>query len=443
MDLTTFAHTLSALKATSSIKTKKEILATCGCLDLFKVTYDPQVQYHVTGQNAAKFYSRNPWIADARDFIKTLAMNLSMGITGAPYPESVPQPYLDHCRDMVSLGMVDHRGCLGIETLFAKLSAREITGNLALFHTALFLDSLGAPQRSAMIAILDRNLRVGVSRALLNKVSPGLIPTFTVALGVKYTPGDIKGDNYLVSIKYDGVRAIIHVKEGDHEPVIYTRTGHVLGHLDSLRGLRTNVPGGLLLDGEILHPGGLQALMSALREPEFIPEYKVFDILTPGEFWGTLRGDVFSERLARYSSITIPAGANVSMITQHALGYADELYAQVVANSGEGIMYRRDTYYSGKRSKDILKRKMRHRDEYRVAQIITGEIAGETMLSAIVLDNGCKVGSGFSMEQRRQFHAHPEDIIGMVITVEYMAKTAAGSLREPIFITLHGACRDT
>ena len=57
-----------------------------------------------------------------------------------------------------------------------------------------------------------------------------------------------------------------------------------------------------------------------------------------------------------------------------------------------------------------------------------------------------RVGSGFSIEQRQEFHKSPKKILGKQITVQYFEETenekGGISLRFPTFKILHGEERD-
>ena len=103
-------------------------------------------------------------------------------------------------------------------------------------------------------------------------------------------------------------------------------------------------------------------------------------------------------------------------------------------NNWEGFMLRKDIGYEGKRSKNLLKVKKFHDDEYVVrsydsapmAVVREGKEKQETMLSQVyVMHKGYSVavGSGFTQEQRIRFHNNPEGIMGKTITVQYFEET--------------------
>ena len=125
------------------------------------------------------------------------------------------------------------------------------------------------------------------------------------------------------------------------------------------------------------------------------------------------------------------------------------LEAQNVADECgyEGIMLRRDCGYEGKRSKNLLKVKKFHDAEYKVIDceegtvryIKDGEEVEEVMLSNIVIEhkgNKVGVGSGFSIDQRKEFYKDHSKIIGKTITVQYFEESqnqdGEWSLRFPV-----------
>ena len=110
-------------------------------------------------------------------------------------------------------------------------------------------------------------------------------------------------------------------------------------------------------------------------------------------------------------------------------------------------MLRKNVGYEGKRTKNLLKVKSFHDEEYIVRgtesgpirHIVDGVDVEEDMLSRIMIEhkgNMVGVGSGFSMEQRKDFHDDPTLIVGKTITVQYFEESQNQdgdfSLRFPV-----------
>ena len=130
--------------------------------------------------------------------------------------------------------------------------------------------------------------------------------------------------------------------------------------------------------------------------------------------------------------------------------------AQVTSLNWEGLMVRRDAPYESGRSKNLLKIKIFHDAEYKVIESIMGSQrvivdereVEEIMLSAVIIEhkgNRVQVGSGFSINERREYFKNPEKIVGKVITVQYFEETVDqsgnNSLRFPVFKGNHGEVR--
>jgi DNA ligase-1 len=80
--------------------------------------------------------------------------------------------------------------------------------------------------------------------------------------------------------------------------------------------------------------------------------------------------------------------------------------------------------------------------------IENGQEKSEDVLSAVIINhmgNAVNVGSGFTLQERRDYYLNPEKIIGKTITVQYFEQTVDQdgnhSLRFPVFKWNHGESR--
>ena len=150
---------------------------------------------------------------------------------------------LDHIID-------EECGFVDIWELLDDLNNRTYTGHDAIAMVNGFIDQ-HKEYEDLIFSIIDRNLEIRASESVINKVIPGLIPTFDVALATKYEPKfcDFENEEWLASRKLDGVRCIIR-KEQD-EITAYSRQGNEFTTLQKVLDDVVKWPGDFVLDGEI------------------------------------------------------------------------------------------------------------------------------------------------------------------------------------------------
>lgn len=336
---------------------------------------------------------------------------------------------------------------LHLYKLLDALAQREITGDTAASTLKNFI--LQYPQYEDLILkIIDKNLKTRTNTKAINKVFPGLVPTFEVALSEKYNPKFIKPKSkYYISRKLDGVRCICFYSE--NEIKFYSRVGNefvdknnesTLKRLyEPLKKAFFGMPP-IVLDGEIcvIDKDGnedFQTVMKQIRKDVKNPRFCIFDILTVEEFTAGQGSNPFRRRYEKlkYFKNKDPA---VKILEQ--LEMTTENFTKMVTTSNEqgweGLMLKRNTKYKSGRSKDLLKYKEFFDEEFKVTGIIKGpfrvisektglEETIETMVAVTISYYQTKVGSGFSIEERKKFYKNPELIVGKSITVQYFEKT--------------------
>lgn len=394
-----------------------------------RYTYDPYKQYHVTSKNCKK---RSDLVAADPLF-----------------------------KDLFSL--------------LDALDSRVITGHMAIEQVNGFVER-NLEYADTIWAVIDRNLKTRSTVTMINKVIPGLIPTFDVALAEPYNEKTAKKvnweDGWYASRKLDGVRCICIV-DGNSNAKFYSRSGkefHTLGKIADVikhAGVKN-----VVLDGEVclLDKKGdenFQGIIKEIKKKNHtieMPRFIVFDILTPDNFHSGTSRNVLSKRyeaLDAFMDIYLNDFGNyISMIFQDIIEDDDQFEDQVQKASKygwEGIMLRKNEIYKGKRSADILKVKSFHDAEYVVIGvetsfnrvIVEGKEVEEEMLKNVIIEHkGCKVqvGSGFTQDQRRHYYKNPEEIIGKTITVQYFEETknqdGGYSLRFPVIKGIYETGRD-
>jgi DNA ligase-1 len=240
-------------------------------------------------------------------------------------------------------------------------------------------------------------------------------------------PADIDPAGFLVSEKFDGVRALWDGR-----------------NLRFRSGLPVAAPAWFLarlpaiaLDGELwMARGRFEALAGAVRKN--VPQddewrqirYLVFDL--PGA------GGPFAERAARIRSIVQAAdGLALQVVEQQQL--ADHAGLQrrlqeVVQGGGEGlVLHRADALWQSGRSDALLKLKPLDDAEARVTAHLPGrgKHAGRLGALRVRTDDGVEflIGTGFSDAQRE----HPPPV-GTLVTYTHRGRTAGGVPRFASFL---------
>jgi DNA ligase-1 len=348
--------------------------------------------------------------------------------------------------------------------LLDDLIARKITGHLAIERTNRFIQDY-VEYSDLIYQIIDHNLETRATTTLINRVNPNLIPTFSVALAHDYTKVkgvDLTDGTWRISRKLDGVRCLAIIRSG--KVSFFSRNGkefETLGRVKSeIEALGIN---DCVLDGEIciMKEDGsddFQGILKQIQCKDYTiehPRFWVFDILTLEEFDSRKGDSSLTKRLTRInfdSSIIVKLPQ--SSVTAESALIAMRSHAK--SQGWEGLIARRDVGYEGDRTKNMLKLKDFYDAEYLVKSaimekqrvIVEGREVEEEVLSAVIIKhkgNLVRVGSGFSMEERREYYANPEKIIGSVINVQYFEETVDqhgnNSLRFPVFKWNHGKSR--
>ena len=403
-DFTNLRAFIEEMKATSSTNAKKEILQKYDSpflRKIFKYTYTPFKQYHVTSTNLKK------------------RSDLSF----------------DNYTDLFA--MLD------------DLNERRVTGHNAIQVVNGFIAKY-EEFADIIYDVIDRNIKTRATSTLINSVLPGTVPTFEVALAEKFESAEKKVDfdsgMWWASRKLDGVRCITVIDEaGDIK--FFSRQGKEFLTLDNLRqdlmalGLKSKV-----LDGEvcIMRESGLEDFQGIIKEigkkdhTIKTPKYHVFDLLDLEEFTSGTSQITLSARLVMLNAFLVESGLKFAEPLPQFKLMDREHFEKVAADATEmgyeGIMIRKDVGYEGKRSKNLLKVKKMHDAEYQVTGlengihrvIENGREEEEEMLKAVFVQhkgNQVRVGSGFSLEQRRHYFQNPNDILGKTITVQFFEET--------------------
>ena len=366
--------------------------------------------------------------------------------------------------------LLGHANTYGsIFTLLDDLANRVCTGHNAIANVNRFILE-NIQYEDLIFNIIDRDLKMGASTSSINKVIPGCIPTFKVALANPYNVKrvDFQSGDWYGSRKLDGVRCICR-KENDIVTFL-SRSGKEFLTLGNLENEILKIPGNFILDGEIcmVDENGnedFQGIMKQIRKKNHQidnPKFFVFDYLTLEEFDNQIGTTPLTERL-RNGYDLLPENIDstrLEFLPQDQLT-TEEQFTEMAKDAEEagfeGIMVRKNVGYEGKRSHNLLKVKKFHDAEYTVLETINGnirwtengkQVERECLSSIIIEHKGCRVsvGSGFSKEQREMYYESPQDIVGKTVTIQYFEEsknqTGGYSLRFPVLKHVYANGRD-
>ena len=348
--------------------------------------------------------------------------------------------------------------------LAEQLIERTLTGHAARDAIQALCDKATNEQWNDWYRrILIKDLRCGTGAKLINKVKKDTIPLFGCMLahdGAKH-PKKITGVCY-IEYKYDGVRVIAIVKNGD--ATLYSRNGKLLENFPHINeALSKPEFEGLVFDGEVMSED-FQTLMKqvhrktgAQTEDSYLA---VFDMLTLEEFneGGTRMSAVDRrDRLTQLSSlfnyrIQLVEATLVNLDLDEGQAQFKAMNKLALEEGYEGLMIKpAHDGYKCKRSHAWLKIKPFIEVTLTVVGVEEGTGKNAGMLGAFIVegnDDGkdfhLNVGSGLTDDMRKDVWAVKDAVIGQLVEIRADAATQSQdadnvwSLRFPRFKTFRG-----
>lgn len=340
----------------------------------------------------------------------------------------------------------------GWEEFFAVLgecASRVVTGNAAIDRVYTCFSSVSPEDEYWMRKILQKKLSIGTSTKTVNKVYPGLIPTFEVSLAQKFEPKRIAGmSEVFVEPKLDGIRCFAIVE--NNEAKLFARSGKLITNFDSTIGSALATLGDGCYDGELMGEDFIALMRQAYRKDNVdagSAYLSLFDYL-PLEEWES--GEAIMTTTDRYDELKLsirhirqdPSAGYVRVTPRYltSANFKDimNLHDEFVKDGYEGAMVKTtDSPYRFGRSYDIMKVKAFHDVDLIIEGLDEGTGKHVGRLGAVVVSYKgveVKVGSGFTDEFRELIWNDPAGFIGRMIEVRYQEVTPDGSLRFPTFV---------
>lgn len=355
------------------------------------------------------------------------------------------------------------------------LYTRQLTGNDAKAAIELALSASTADQWNYWYRrILIKDLRCGVSEKTVNKVLKGTaipqVPVFECMLAHDGANHEKKITGVkLLEPKLDGVRCITIVNYEARTVVQYTRNGKVLENFSHISdGLLANIDligRSYVLDGEVVS-SSFQTLMKQVHRKDDVQssdaKLMLFDIIPLSEFQKgkSIMGQKRRTALLKGFKPAFEKCGHIDVIEQTEVdldSYVGELQFKqfnkdTIEAGFEGIMIKdTNAVYECKRSVSWLKMKPFIEVSLTVVGFEEGTGRNEGKLGALIcegVDDGksisVNVGSGFSDDQRSDYWADKETMVGQIVEVRADAATInqdseeVYSLRFPRFLRFRG-----
>lgn len=342
---------------------------------------------------------------------------------------------------------------MGVDQL-KHLSSRKFTGHAAIEHLQYILECSEPFDAEVIERIINRDLRCGVQESTVNKIWPGLIPTFDVLLCHK----DTSGIKYpaIAQEKSDGCR--IHIRYDGESCRGFTRTGKELDlGFDILESAKHLMNPGETWDGELLcykdgkpmdRKSGNGIILKAQKGTVSLAEQASFRVMVWDivDFTSTIKyQDRFNDLASRFKEVH--KGSSFILIPSVVVASEEEaqsFYLRMRKLGKEGAIIKNfDGVWEGKRVKSSGKMKAVESADVRITGVVegTGKYAGMLGSFEYATDDGVvtgNVGTGLTDDDRKRLF--DQKYVGQVAELLYnekiQSKDGSWSLFLPRFVEI-------
>lgn len=344
-------------------------------------------------------------------------------------------------------------------TVFAELLdsliARKITGNEARTVVQKYLESQSPLAQKWLIRVMEKDLQIRVSTGTIEKIWPGVIPTFDIQLADTYEEGVTQLQYPLiVEPKLDGLRILIFCKDG--KGVALSRGAKSYESLQFIADEIAKAVKGIamadeefVVDGEVYAKSGWNETVSLVKtHPDNMTDdqksrlksnliYYVFDARTLRTVYTERRK--FVERL-----VNLTALPNVKWIVGEKVSNVEEMneaYDFFLRQGFEGMMIKKpDAWPQLGRSDAWLKYKPEVEMDVEIMSLHEGQspnTIGKLGQVKVRTKEGVEffVGSGFTFVDREEMWKFRDAMIGRIIEIKTQkdAGQNVAKARFPIF----------
>lgn len=302
----------------------------------------------------------------------------------------------------------------------------------------------------------------------ITKKSP--MPTFVKPMLAAVADEPFDDADWLFEIKWDGYRALAFIRGARTE--LFSRN-HLSLKKDypSLLAELKEIDHKAIIDGEVvaLDDKGLphfELLQNCARNPDCVPQYMAFDLLFLDGL--DLRSQPLLERKKLLQDLLNGIDSDAIHYNDHVIEQGVALFDEVKKLGLEGLIAKKaESVYESARSRNWLKIKSAHRDDFVIAGFTKSRAASRPFASLLLgeMKEGelkfiGHVGTGFNAKsmveimtklkpliiKKAPFHVPPKTNTAatfvqpkLLAEISFAERTAAGILRQPVF---HGIRND-
>lgn len=329
------------------------------------------------------------------------------------------------------------------------------------------LEKLNSGSQELLVGVINKNWKSGISSKAVLKLLPGIIKQFNVQLSNTYDPtkSGHQIPKWHLSYKLDGLRCVA-LRNDDGKWTLYSRKGKELVTVDHIKPqleLIYKDKGWTFFDGELYKHGltfeEVQGPVMAFTKGQ-VPEME-YHVFVGGDANLFLAGEK-PNHVEVINEITELEATHIKFVTKGIIDSTEiiDKIEEAFDQGYEGIMLRDpNNLYDYKRSNALLKlkrsllekisdqveitsdcvvTKIEYNDNFTVVK--DGKLCTERLLNKIwvMQENGieCKVGSGYSLDFRREYTENPWDLIGSTVEIKHQEWGANGRMRFPRLIRL-------